>query len=89
MSKAVLNKSEWESLLAKVGEGLMVHTDSREVRPGDTFIAISGPLRDGADFVPQALENGAAYVVCEKEIETGSAELIIHPSPREALGELA
>jgi len=89
MSKAVLNKSEWESLLAKVGEGLMVHTDSREVRPGDIFIAISGPLRDGADFVPQALENGAAYVVCEKEIETGSAELIIHPSPREALGELA
>ncbi|TIH17402.1 UDP-N-acetylmuramoyl-L-alanyl-D-glutamate--2,6-diaminopimelate ligase [Marinifilum sp. JC120] len=89
MSKTVLNKTKWDALLAKVSDGLMVQTDSREVREGDVFVAISGPLRDGADFVPQALENGAAYIICEKEVFTDSAELITHPSPREALGELA
>jgi len=89
MSETVLNKTKWDALLAKVGEGLMVRMDSREVREGDIFVAISGPLRDGADFVPQALENGAAYIICDKEIETGAAELVTHPSPREALGDLA
>ncbi|WP_320007479.1 UDP-N-acetylmuramoyl-L-alanyl-D-glutamate--2,6-diaminopimelate ligase [Maridesulfovibrio sp.] len=89
MSETVLNKVKWDALLAKVGEGLMVRMDSRVVREGEVFVAISGPLRDGADFVPQALKNGAAYIVCDKEIDTGTAELIIHPAPREALGELA
>ncbi|WP_027723199.1 UDP-N-acetylmuramoyl-L-alanyl-D-glutamate--2,6-diaminopimelate ligase [Maridesulfovibrio zosterae] len=89
MSNRVMNKTKWETLIAKVGEGLMVRTDSREVQDGDIFVAISGPLRDGADFVPQAIENGASYIVCEKDVETESAELIIHTSPREALGELA
>ncbi|WP_415718690.1 UDP-N-acetylmuramoyl-L-alanyl-D-glutamate--2,6-diaminopimelate ligase [Maridesulfovibrio sp.] len=89
MSETVLNKVKWDALHAKVGEGLMVRMDSRVVREGEVFVAISGPLRDGADFVPQALKNGAAYIVCDKEIDTGTAELIIHPAPREALGELA
>lgn len=89
MSDKVIDKTKWDSLLAKVSEGLMVRTDSRKVESGDAFVAISGPLCDGADFVPQALENGAAYIICEKDIATGEAELIVHPSPREALGELA
>lgn len=81
MSKTVLDKKRWDALLAAVSEGLMVRTDSREVREGDVFVAISGPLRDGADFVPQALEKGAAYIVCATEVDCGSAELILHPSP--------
>lgn len=89
MTSDKFDKTKWDILLAKAGEGLMVRTDSREVREGDIFVAISGPIRDGSDFVPQALENGAAYVVSATETDTGSASLIVHPDPREALGELA
>lgn len=87
--KKTIDKTKWDALLSKAGKGLMVRTDSRQVQEGDIFVAISGPVHNGAEFVPQALANGAAFVVCEKEISTGTAELIIHPDPREALGELA
>ncbi|CCO22496.1 UDP-N-acetylmuramoyl-L-alanyl-D-glutamate--2,6-diaminopimelate ligase [Maridesulfovibrio hydrothermalis] len=89
MQNKATDKIKWDALLAKVGEGLMVRTDSREVCDGDVFVAISGPLLDGTDFIPKALENGASYIVCANEVDTKSAELIIHDSPHEALGELA
>ncbi|SMF01079.1 UDP-N-acetylmuramoyl-L-alanyl-D-glutamate--2,6-diaminopimelate ligase [Desulfovibrio gilichinskyi] len=89
MSDSTMDITKWNRLLEKVKEGLMVRTDSREVEPGDVFVAISGPLRDGTDFVPQALKNGAAYIVCASHLSTGSAELILHSDPREALVDLA
>lgn len=40
-------------------------TDSRKVRPGDTFIAISNVVRDGHDYIEQAIKNGASKVIVE------------------------
>ncbi|MGI9420657.1 MAG: UDP-N-acetylmuramoylalanyl-D-glutamyl-2,6-diaminopimelate--D-alanyl-D-alanine ligase [Geminicoccaceae bacterium] len=37
--------------------------DSRTVLPGELFIALRGPNHDGHDFVPAALERGAACLV--------------------------
>ena len=34
--------------------------DSREIEPGYLFAALPGTQMDGADFIPQALANGAA-----------------------------
>ncbi len=42
-----------------------LRTDSRLVKKGDIFIALKGTLCDGHDFIDQALENGAAYILCE------------------------
>ncbi len=39
-------------------------TDSREVVPGDIFIAIKGPDCDGHDYIKDAALKGAAYMVC-------------------------
>ncbi len=36
-----------------------VSTDSRQIRPGELFVALKGPRFDGHDFVLQALEEGA------------------------------
>ncbi|MCK7593962.1 UDP-N-acetylmuramoyl-tripeptide--D-alanyl-D-alanine ligase [Pseudomarimonas salicorniae] len=36
-----------------------VVTDSRELRPGDLFVALRGERADGHDFLPQAMERGA------------------------------
>jgi UDP-N-acetylmuramoyl-L-alanyl-D-glutamate--2,6-diaminopimelate ligase len=40
--------------------------DSRLVKPGDIFVAVEGPNLDGHDFIPQAIANGAKYVVAER-----------------------
>lgn len=48
-------------------------TDSRKVKPGDTFIAIRNVNRDGHDFIPMAIANGASRVIVEEgdyEVET-------------------
>ena len=41
-------------------------TDSRQVRPGDTFLAFPGEAHDGRDYIPQALARGAATVLWEQ-----------------------
>jgi UDP-N-acetylmuramoyl-L-alanyl-D-glutamate--2,6-diaminopimelate ligase len=41
-------------------------SDSRAVRPGDTFVAFPGEHRDGRHYIGEALRNGAAGVLWEK-----------------------
>ena len=43
--------------------------DSRQVKPGDVFVAISGFAVDGHRFIPMAVEKGAAVVFCERTPE--------------------
>jgi UDP-N-acetylmuramoyl-L-alanyl-D-glutamate--2,6-diaminopimelate ligase len=68
----------------------MIQYDSRKVKPGDTFVAIPGLKLDGADFVPQAVANGAKVIVAEREVEVpAGVEFRKVPSARKALAELA
>lgn len=39
--------------------------DSRQVQAGSLFFALPGVKTDGHDYIPQALEQGAAAIVCE------------------------
>ncbi|MEZ0497470.1 UDP-N-acetylmuramoyl-tripeptide--D-alanyl-D-alanine ligase [Sphingomonas sp. IW22] len=43
--------------------------DSREVGPGDLFIALSGETTDGHRFVAQAFEQGAAGVLVSRPVD--------------------
>ena len=43
--------------------------DSRQAKPGDLFVALQGMNVDGHDFIPAAVDNGAAAVVGTKLIE--------------------
>ena len=64
--------------------------DSREVKPGDLFVAVRGTRVDGHAFIGQSVEKGAAAVVAE-EVPRGDYEIpvcIVRDS-REALGRLA
>ena len=45
-------------------EFLGANNDTRIIQPGQLFIALKG-VRDGHDFVPMALEKGAAAILCE------------------------
>ncbi|WP_448377061.1 UDP-N-acetylmuramoyl-tripeptide--D-alanyl-D-alanine ligase [Fervidobacterium sp.] len=58
--------------------------DSREVKPGDVFVAIKGSRVDGHDFAKQAVESGAFAVIVEKDL--GLEDQIIVPNTVEFLG---
>ncbi len=40
--------------------------DSRKVRPGEVFVALSGQHSDGHDFINAAIERGASAVIVER-----------------------
>jgi UDP-N-acetylmuramoyl-L-alanyl-D-glutamate--2,6-diaminopimelate ligase len=55
-------------LLAQLGVGVTrLVTDSREVTPGDTFVAYPGLAADGRHFIAQAVSRGANAVIWEAE----------------------
>ena len=62
------------------------NNDSRKVEPGQLFVALQG-LRDGHDFIPMALEKGAAAVLCTHC--DGDYPAIVVEDTRIALGQIA
>ena len=67
-------------------EFLGANMDSRGIQPGQLFIALEG-ARDGHDFIPMAMEKGAAAVLC-KHCAAGIPAIIVD-DPRIALGRIA
>ena len=56
------------------------------------FVALPGTTTDGAAYIPQALERGAAIVVARPGVslpQGATARLVAHPEPHLALGALA
>lgn len=52
---------------------LTIKTNSRKVKPGDTFVALRGLSSDGHSYIPSAIENGATRIIAEEgsyEVET-------------------
>ena len=49
-------------------EGISI--DSRTLKPGDAFFALSGSNFDGHDYVKQAFKNGASIAVVSKKKST-------------------
>ena len=43
-----------------------VNIDSRRIGPGHLFVAIRGTVTDGHKFIPKAIEQGAAAILCEE-----------------------
>lgn len=62
------------------------NNDSRIVKPGQLFIVLQG-ARDGHDFIPMAMEKGAAAVLCSRK--AGDYPAIYVDDPRTALGDIA
>jgi UDP-N-acetylmuramoyl-L-alanyl-D-glutamate--2,6-diaminopimelate ligase len=65
-----------------------IHHDSRRVEPNTGFVAVVGAVADGHDYVPAAIEAGAAAVVVERELGTPVAQLVVTDT-RRALPRLA
>ena len=65
--------------------------DSRRVEQGMAFFALPGVVADGFDFIPQALERGAAAVICERIPEVSPADVcfVRVSNARQAMARLA
>lgn len=67
-------------------------SDSRDVRPGFVFAAISGSKADGARFIADAVSKGAVAILAGQDAEVlGSGDVIVVRSsePRRALALMA
>jgi len=76
---------------AGCGELLGVSTDTRTLKPGDLFVALSGPNHNGNDFASLAVQAGAAALVLSEGLEppAGVAPVVLCADPRRALSRLA
>ncbi|GHT12642.1 UDP-N-acetylmuramoyl-L-alanyl-D-glutamate--2,6-diaminopimelate ligase [Bacteroidia bacterium] len=68
-----------------------IHSDSRKIKPGFLFIAVSGTQSDGHDYIGKAIENGAVAIVCRilpETMQEGISYVQTNDSA-EALGRIA
>jgi UDP-N-acetylmuramoyl-L-alanyl-D-glutamate--2,6-diaminopimelate ligase len=65
-----------------------LHYNAQQVIPGGLFVAIRGLAADGHDFIPMAVNRGAATVVTQQPVQA-SCPVIVVPESRSALAALA
>ncbi len=63
--------------------------DSRAVKPGHLFVAMKGGTADGHDYMPRAVENGAAAIIGDRDLGGFNVPYIRLEKPRQALTWLA
>jgi UDP-N-acetylmuramoyl-L-alanyl-D-glutamate--2,6-diaminopimelate ligase len=63
--------------------------DSRKVKKGDIFVAVSGFTADGHKFIEGAVKNNASAVICEHVPEDISGNYILVKSSRKAMAQAA
>ncbi len=85
--------THWMQLLEEVRAGRKVRSHSSEVQAGDVFVVLSGSRRSGADFIAEALQRGAAWIVTDQALDPGispgGAKVLFRPDAGRALGALA
>ncbi|MEM9175944.1 MAG: UDP-N-acetylmuramoyl-L-alanyl-D-glutamate--2,6-diaminopimelate ligase [Myxococcota bacterium] len=69
-----------------------IRYDSRQVAPGDLFVALRGTNSDGHDFLERAIAAGAAALLVEEapdEAQRGLLPIAVVPDSRRALAPIA
>ncbi len=61
---------------------------SQSVTPGTLFFCVPGFRSDGHDFAPDAVERGAAALVCQRSLHLGVPEIVVE-DVRAAMGPAA
>ncbi|MCL6218408.1 UDP-N-acetylmuramoyl-L-alanyl-D-glutamate--2,6-diaminopimelate ligase [Zunongwangia pacifica] len=65
--KDILYKVSMESVVGNTAVAIKnIHFDSRKVEMNDVFVAITGTVSNGHDFIEKAINQGALVVICEK-----------------------
>ncbi|WP_306308183.1 UDP-N-acetylmuramoyl-tripeptide--D-alanyl-D-alanine ligase [Sulfuriferula thiophila] len=91
MSMMTLNVAA-QAIAAKArgaAEFTRVTTDSRDIQPGDLFVALRGEKFDGHQFAQAALDAGAAAVMVDNQCVAELSPALVVADTRLALGQLA
>ncbi len=66
-------------------------SDSRKVRPGYLFAALSGRTRDGITYIQDAVEQGAVAILAPPgtHIDETTVRLVVDANPRQMLARMA
>ena len=74
----------------RIGDGVTgIQDDSRQLRPGEVFVAVPGTHDDGRSYVREAIRRGAVAIVSESPLEGAPVPVCVVPDARTALAELA
>ncbi|MDQ0125382.1 UDP-N-acetylmuramoyl-tripeptide--D-alanyl-D-alanine ligase [Pseudomonas lini] len=65
-----------------------VSIDSRAIKPGQLFIALTGPRFDGHDYLNEVARLGAAGALVEREVADCALPQLLVKDARQALGQL-
>lgn len=57
-----LAETNFPPLLCENAAGRLLHSDSRQIKQGDIFVACQGEYTDGRSYIPAAIANGATFV---------------------------
>ena len=66
---------------------LNIQTDSRKIKPGDTFVAVKCEINDGHKYIDSAIKNGATKIIVERKEKDYGVETIVVPNTREYVTE--
>src|SRR5687768_4048832 len=66
-----------------------VTEDSRQVSPGNVFIARGGTKTNGAQFIADAKSRGAICVLAQKKVQRSPLPQVINADPARAASVLA
>ena len=67
-----------------------ISTNSRNINPGELYIAIKGNNFDGHGFIPEAIKNGAAAIITDNDfIEKLPIPNIKVTNPRKEVSRIA
>ncbi|MCP1417201.1 UDP-N-acetylmuramoyl-tripeptide--D-alanyl-D-alanine ligase [Pseudomonas laurylsulfativorans] len=65
-----------------------VSIDSRAIKPGQLFIALTGPRFDGHDYLNDVAAKGAVAALVEREVADSTLPQLLVSDTRQALGQL-
>jgi UDP-N-acetylmuramoyl-tripeptide--D-alanyl-D-alanine ligase len=87
----IFSRDELSEIFGQTAEDVTdICVDSRKAKTGDLFVALKGEKTDGHNFIGQAIDNGAAMAISEKEIPgVDPGKTILVESSGNALLQLA
>ena len=84
--KQIFDKTLDKPLLEKV---VGISTDSRDIKKGDLYIAITGEKVDGHSFLTDVFDKGASTALVSKPVDESREKQIKIDDPINAIGKVA
>ena len=74
--KKIISESETINIVGNLNLDITnINSDSRKIKENGLFVAINGFTKNGTDFIPNAIENGAKAIIVEPDTDIDSLNI--------------